>query len=264
MLEGRRRIAQGRQAEIFEWDDGAVLKLFRPDNPGLEMEEMALAAIAGAGGPAPHPLGRIVVDGRPGLLITRVDGIDMLAMLERKPWLVISLARRLARAHAEVHEVAAPMGLPATKDLLAARIESAPLAPELKELALGHAAALPEGDRLCHGDFHPGNVLVASGRVSIIDWPLASRGHPAADYARSALLMEIGDPPPVSAFMRALVMIGRRWFSRAYATTYERLVPVDPEVVRHARIAHIAARVLEGIEVEIPKLTALLEEARSA
>lgn len=262
MLAGRRRIAVGRQAEIFEWDEGTVLKLFHGGDTGIELEEAALAALAATDGPAPRVLDRVQIDGRPGLVLTRIDGIDMLAMLERKPWLIVSLARRLAAAHVEVHSVTAPAGLPSTKELLALRIEMAPLPRELKDLGLAHAAALPEGDRLCHGDFHPGNVLVTRDAVSVIDWPLASRGHPDADYARSALLMSIGDPPPVSAFMRVLVMVGRRSFSRAYANAYQRLARPDPEVVRHARIAHVAARVLEGIEVEIPTLIRLLERER--
>jgi aminoglycoside phosphotransferase (APT) family kinase protein len=263
MPEGRRRIAEGREAEIFEWNDGAVLKLYRGDAFGLELEETALVALAAAEGPAPRALGRIEVDGRRGLLMTRVDGVDMLAMLERAPWRIIDLARRLAAAQAAVHAIAAPAGLPSTKELLARRIELASLPQALRDLGLEHAAALPEGDRLCHGDFHPGNVLVTADGVSVIDWPLASRGHPSVDYARSALLMSIGDLPPVSRFMRALVIVGRRWFSRAYAKAYERLVPPDPEVVRHAHIAHVAARVAEGIEPEIPTLIRLLERARS-
>jgi aminoglycoside phosphotransferase (APT) family kinase protein len=262
MPDGRRRIAEGREAEIFEWEDGSVLKLYRGTGYGLELEHAALVALAAAGGPSPRALGRIEVDGRPGLLMTRVDGTDMLAMLERKPWLLVNLARRLAATHAEVHAVAAPAGLPSTKELLASKIENAPLRPELQELGLEHAAALPDGDRLCHGDFHPGNVLVTRDAVSVIDWPLASRGPPAADYARSALLMSIGDPPPVSRLMRMLIIVGRRWFSHAYATAYERLAPADPEVVRHAHIAHVAARVSEGITVEIPTLIGFLERAR--
>ena len=261
-LEGRRRIAQGREAEIFEWGDGAVLKLYRGEGFGLELEAAALAAITSAGGPAPRPLGRHDIDGRPGLLISRVDGIDMLAMLEKTPWRLVGLARRLARAHVEIGRIAAPPGLPGTKELLAERIAAGPLDADLRDFGLEHTAALPDGDRLCHGDFHPGNVLVTAESISVIDWPLASRGHPTADYARSALLMAIGDPPPVSRFMRMLVMVGRRWFSGAYAAAYERQVPVDPEDVRHARIAHTAARFTEGIEVEFPRLRDFLQRAR--
>ncbi|WP_308495210.1 hypothetical protein [Micromonospora purpureochromogenes] len=29
---------------------------------------------------------------------------------------------------------------------------------------------LPDGDRLCHDDFHPGNVLLAVDWTAVIDW----------------------------------------------------------------------------------------------
>jgi aminoglycoside phosphotransferase (APT) family kinase protein len=50
---------------------------------------------------------------------------------------------------------------------------------------------MPEGDRLCHGDFHPINVLGEISRPVVIDWPDACRGDPAADVCRSYLLLKL-------------------------------------------------------------------------
>ena len=50
---------------------------------------------------------------------------------------------------------------------------------------------MPEGDRLCHGDFHPINVLGEVSRPVVIDWPDACRGDPAADLCRSYLLLRL-------------------------------------------------------------------------
>jgi len=40
---------------------------------------------------------------------------------------------------------------------------------------------LPDGEALCHGDFHPRNVIVDGDELTIIDWVDASSGPPAAD-----------------------------------------------------------------------------------
>ena len=258
-----RMIAQGREAEIFAWTDGAVLKLFRSAGYGHELEAAALETLGTATAPAPRLLDRVEVDGRPGLVIERVDGRDMLTLLEKAPWRLVAYARRLAEAHVAVHAVAGPAGLPRLEEVMVARIEAAEMPAHLRSFALEHAGVLPSGDRLCHGDLHPGNVLVTRDDVSVIDWPVASRGHPDADFARSALLMSIGDPPPGSRLMRALVKVGRRTFSRTYESTYRRLSPVDEEIVAHARVAHIAARLLEQIPVEREVLLRMLEEARA-
>jgi Ser/Thr protein kinase RdoA (MazF antagonist) len=58
---------------------------------------------------------------------------------------------------------------------------------------------MPDCDRLCHGDFHPMNVLGEASQPIVIDWPNACRGDPAGDVCRSYLLLrlhtdEVADP----------------------------------------------------------------------
>jgi aminoglycoside phosphotransferase (APT) family kinase protein len=182
-------------------------------------------------------------------------------LIAKAPWRMARLARDLAESHAAINRVEAPAALPELKTMLAARIRETSLGPELKSFALEHVDAIPDGDRLSHGDFHPANVLVTGTGVSVIDWPNASRGHPGADHARTLLMLTAGDPPPLPPHIRAIVAAGRRLFSRIYAGKYRRLVPVDRSLLQHAHIAHVAARIWEGIDVEIPKLTASLEKA---
>ncbi len=75
---------------------------------------------------------------------------------------------------------------------LATRIARAkPLDEPRKQPLLGRLADLPEGDRLCHGDFHPINVLGEVSQPIVIDWPDACRGDPAADVCRSYLLLRL-------------------------------------------------------------------------
>ena len=50
---------------------------------------------------------------------------------------------------------------------------------------------MPEGDCLCHGDFHPINVLGAVSRPLVIDWSHACSGNPSADVCRSYLLLKL-------------------------------------------------------------------------
>lgn len=40
---------------------------------------------------------------------------------------------------------------------------------------------MPDGDHLCHGDFHPRNVLGEALQPILIDWPNACCGDPASD-----------------------------------------------------------------------------------
>jgi len=50
---------------------------------------------------------------------------------------------------------------------------------------------MPYRDRLCHGDFHPMNVLGEASQPVVIDWPNACRGDPAGDVCRSYLILKL-------------------------------------------------------------------------
>src|SRR5262249_24371676 len=47
---------------------------------------------------------------------------------------------------------------------------------------------LPDADALCHGDYHPDNVLLSARGPLVIDWENAALGDPLADVARTLLL----------------------------------------------------------------------------
>ena len=47
-------------------------------------------------------------------------------------------------------------------------------------------------DELCHGDYHPSNVIIQeNGTVYIIDWSHVTQGNAAADAARTFLLFSM-------------------------------------------------------------------------
>jgi tRNA A-37 threonylcarbamoyl transferase component Bud32 len=233
------KISYGREAEVYAWDGDAVLKLYRPGYNGYVAEASVLAALDGRG-VAPALAGTVEIDGRHGLILERVDGVDMLAQLQRAPWRMLGLARTLADIQILVNSVQAPVDIPDLTATLAMRI-----------------------DRLCHGDLHPGNVLVGNGRTSVIDWSGATHGVPEADYARTMLLLEQADPLPGTPLLsRGLLSAGRSLFARTYARAYRRHLPNQVGQVRSWAIVHAAARLTEGIEVEERKLIAFLKAAR--
>ncbi len=257
------KIAEGREAEVYTWDGdaAAVLKLYRPGYSGHVAESAALLRLGG--GVAPRLVDVLEIDGRHGLLLERLDGSDMLAMLQRQPWRLLAYAKTFADAHIRIHSVQAPTDLPDAKRALAARVDAAALRPQLHEFARRVLDRLPTGDRLCHGDFHPGNVLVGADRVSVIDWANATRGVPESDFARTMLLLERADPlPGTSLVFRGLMAAGRSLFARAYARAYRQRTHDRFNQLYSWAIVHAAARLAEGIKVEEPRLISFLEAAR--
>ncbi|HET9060352.1 MAG TPA: phosphotransferase [Acidimicrobiales bacterium] len=136
-------------------------------------------------------------------------------------------------------------------------------APALQaaDRALDMLRTLPDGDRLCHGDFHPANVLGTLGTPVIIDWGDAARGAPAADVARTWLLLSMGELPlGTPALMGALTAIGRGMMTRRYLTVYRRSTSGDLSRLDDWIFVRTAARFAEEIDDEFPKLLRLLED----
>ena len=191
-------LARGNTAEIRALGNGRVCKLY--DDPeaveSARYEARATRLANDAGLPVPAVDGVATVDGRPGVVLERVDGPSLLDDLEGRPWTLASGARTLADLHARIHGRRAP-DLPPLTDRLRARIERASdVSAAVRERALAVLASLPDDDRLLHGDLHPGNVLLGERGPVVIDWLDASAGPPAADVARTRLLLRFADGGP--------------------------------------------------------------------
>ncbi len=252
------RLGAGREADVHAWGDDAVVKLYRPGVGGHRFEMLALAELDGRG-VTPKLIGTVCCDGRTGLVMERLDGADMLSVLQHQPWRVLGLARTLAAAHLTVHGVEAPATLPAVREVLAARISGAALPPHLRDHALRVLEGLPDGDSLCHGDLHPGNVLLTEDRVAVVDWPGAARGAPEADHARTRLLLRWAAPPPGTSLMdRALMAAGRSVFATSYERAYRRGASLTLPRPEAWLVVHAAARSGEGIDDEHPRILSFL------
>jgi tRNA A-37 threonylcarbamoyl transferase component Bud32 len=254
-------IAIGRTAEIFAWRDGTILKLYRTWCPPdwVDYEAKVAAIVTQSGVPAPKSFEIVEVNGRRGLVYERVGGVSMLKQLSRQPLKLAAFGKILADLHFEMHRHTVP-ALPPQRGGLERAIHSAKLLPEeLRAAALQRLASLPDGDRLCHGDFHPDNVLLTSKGPLIIDWMTANRGDPWADVARTHLLLTTGQPVG-SSFLSRLMLLGRQQFFQAYRKQYEALNPGGNEQLRVWLPVMAAARLNENIENEQGSLLRVVRE----
>ena len=204
-----RLLAAGNVADLLEWD-GRALKLYRsPAAKRAAFREAAIhAAIEPLGLPVPAVWGVRQIGERWGILFDRVSEISFAERMRDDPALVPACLDVLARLQSGIHAHPAPW-FGSLEERLAANIASTRLlADGRKESLLRRLAAMPEGDRLCHGDFHPGNVLGDLAQPVVIDWPDACRGDPAADVCRSHLLMRLHAEDLAEPYLDAYCRIG--------------------------------------------------------
>ena len=250
-----RPTARGRTADVYDWDDGHILKLFHPwfRIEDIEYERSMAQAVHASGVKTPAVGELIQIQGRHGLIYERVAGQSMLTVLLHSPWTVLKYSRLLASLHAQMHECVFDADIPAQQERIRNKIKYAEaLTASLKTSLLGALDSLPQGDRVCHGDFHPGNVLVSGKEVTIIDWIDASRGNPLADLARtSIILLGIAATRQASnQFLKIFVKL----FHSAYLKEYFRLRPGGEAEYQRWLAVVAGARLSENI----PELEAWL------
>lgn len=222
-------VAVGRTAEIYPFGDGKVLKLFFPTIPQawIDKEVSIGRYIQEAQLPVPKVYERVKVNERQGVVYERIDGPSLLHELASKPWNVVKHARLLASLHIRVHEVPAPANLETQRAWARGGIpETNKLPNDLKEKVLHLLDSMPGGDQLCHGDFHPGNIIVTQQGPVIIDWMTVSKGVDCGDVARTAIILEAAKAPEGTP-MRWLLEWVRKLFLSTYLKTYFQLHPVD-------------------------------------
>lgn len=252
-----RRIAEGRTAVVYSWDDEHILKLYRDWCPSdwVDYEARIARAVHEAGVPSPAAGEIVEINGRRGLIYERLDGMSMLQEMNTRPWMLLKYARRLAELQVQIHRQSIPE-LPSYKGRLDHDIHNARhLSQDLQEKALAVLAALPDGQSLCHGDYHPGNILITPRGPVVIDWMTACVGVRAADVARTHLLLTIG-PKAAGNLVSPLIKWAIKAYDRMYRDHYHSLVPEAQKQVDRWLPVVAAARLNEDI---VPERAALLE-----
>ncbi|HET7018544.1 MAG TPA: phosphotransferase [Streptosporangiaceae bacterium] len=218
-----RLIGAGRAADVYDLGDGRVLRRYRV-NASAEPEARLMRYLREAGLGVPEVYDASGAD----LVLAKLDGVDLLSDLSRRPWRAGRHAVMLARMHDQLHEIAAP--------------------PWLKQ-------PLGDGDRVLHLDLHPGNVMLTADGPMIIDWSNGAAGPPGADIAMASLIMatsEVDDLPlPVSLIAeRIRHRVIRRFEAsvshdfRPYLTAVAKLRIVDRNV-RPAEVI-VLQRIIDG------------------
>lgn len=231
-------LALGRTAEIYAWEEGKVLKLFYDwfELGDIEFELEINSNIHASGLPVPAPGEIIQVNGRNGLVYARIHGINMWETLGKQPWRLLEFARRTAELQAEMHANSTCPNIPSQRYRLEYKLKNAEILPQtLKEAALAELARLSDGESICHGDFHPGNILITRKGAMIIDWIDASIGNPLADVARSSIIAlgAAGSSKVIAPHLRLLLLFFHHVYLHHYFSQrsagqqeYQRWLPV--------------------------------------
>ncbi|BAH44351.1 conserved hypothetical protein [Brevibacillus brevis NBRC 100599] len=198
-----KKISEGRTAEVFAQDQEKILKLYRDGFPmeAVKYEYEVNRIVAFLEIPAPRAYDLIDFDHKKGIVFERIEGSTLLRMGVQFPNELDCLTKEFAELHYRIHKYELDVeriggsSVLNQKEVLARNVQNASqLSSEVKHEIIEYLKNLPDGNRLCHGDFHPENVMIGE-RNWVIDWMTGMIGNPAGDVARTLLLFRFGTLP---------------------------------------------------------------------
>lgn len=197
-----RLVGQGNTANVYEWEDGKVVKLFHQGYPqsSIRKEFENATFIKEMGFPKPKAYEILDIAGQSGIIYDKIEGISALE------WLMSSndiegCAKLLVRLQQRINANTAKK-LPEYKALLRDSINRYLAFQERTIQEKNKAQAmlmlltqLKDGETLCHGDYHPGNVFIHQQDATVIDFMNCCKGPREYDIARSLFLIQYSELP---------------------------------------------------------------------
>jgi len=121
---------------------------------------------------------------------------------------------------------------------------------------LENRPAVPEHLTLCHGDFHPQNILIRDGEVTgVVDWSGFLITDPAMDIANTTWLITVAYkflasglfPDFGSESGPDFAAVDWEEFSQQYLDAYRALLPIDSTNLEYYRVVRSILALMEGV-----------------
>ena len=233
-----------------------LLQSFSPPRRALR-EATVQNGVSALGIPVPRVLaysGAPLIVGRAFVIMERIAGSSMLQLLGKLSPYGIRLLTEMGKLQVRINQVPVDAlhlrlrsnkvrlkTLPDTVRMMEEKIRQHGFDQLMEGMEWVKANRLDDSCSpcLCHGDFHPGNLMVREGRiVAIIDWANAIIGDKEWDIAKTLLVLQAGPFIQINKPVDALVGLGRRLVADRYLRTYNKHLKVDYERLDYYRILH--------------------------
>ncbi|MCQ2594037.1 MAG: phosphotransferase [Treponemataceae bacterium] len=210
-------IGKGNTAEVYDIGDGKVCKLFVAGYPkeAVEHEYENAVFMMNSGLKVPKVYQMAEENGRSGIIYQKVEGKSLFKWMFENSKFEEGI-KILADLHKSVLACKYSQGMnykDFIKVIIAGRDQN----------ALDILSSLPEGDTLCHGDFHLENILIDQNQnITLIDFMNVCRAPAEYDIARSYFFLVNGAEQQGEEYLQ-MVMRAAGLYLELMQTSYEKI-----------------------------------------
>jgi uncharacterized protein (TIGR02172 family) len=207
-----KKIGAGRTAEVYDYKDNKVLKLFYPAFSVNIIEEEYLIAkkISNTTNLVPKVFDIVHIRNRTGIVYEKIEGKMLSDYLSGNIINTRKIIRKFAQTQKRISNINVE-NIQNHTDKLKLRITSSRLLSDSeKETVLKYLRVI-NNNEICHGDYHPENVFVDQNHdFKVIDWANMFVSNKYLDIARTYYLIKSGKSLNVKTKLGSLI----EWFGR--------------------------------------------------
>ncbi|QAA32506.1 phosphotransferase family protein [Clostridium manihotivorum] len=236
-------IGTGAQAKVYLYEDYAI-KVFESnyDKISVFYETLIASIIENTALPVPKVYEVLNINNQLAIKMDYLKGESLMQCLQNDAENIQAYIDKMVKIQVSIHSrnIVLPITL---RDRLKEKIEgNTKLSESKKDKVLKLLKDLPDGNELCHGDFHGYNILLDGDKYSIIDWVDASVGCSDGDACRTYLLYKLYGSE----------------LAEVYLNTYCKETGKSKELILAWLPVLAATRLSENIENEEEKLMAMI------
>ena len=183
------KIGEGNTAEVYEWGADRVIKLFYPGFPAsaIEKEYVNAKSVKKLDFDKVHEHGIVSYGNRTGIVYDQLEGESLLDYLHHTGNIDKAVTMMTGLHNAILDQEMFEENILYYKKFL--NENNTTLSEKEQEFYHEKVSRLPDDSQLCHGDFHPGNIILTAKGPFVIDFMNICRGPELYDVARTYFLM---------------------------------------------------------------------------
>lgn len=195
-----------RPYKIVYLDGDRVIKVFTKEHGKANVfnEALCQARVEESGLDIPRVLEVRQIDGEWALVMEYIEGTTLEEKMKADPGNLEKYMEQFVDLQLCMHEKCAPR-LTSQKDKFARKIAGLKdtISATVRYELCTRLDSMPAHTKLCHGDFHPSNVIVRrDGSMAVIDWAHATQGNASGDAAITYLEFALKDQKLADLYMK--------------------------------------------------------------
>ena len=214
-----KKIGKGRTAEVYDYKDNKVLKLFysNSNDKDIESEYLITKNISDITSIVPKAYDVINVKNRMGIVYEKINGKMLSEYLSRNFTNVRRIVHKFAQTQKIINNINIVDFPDHTNKLKQNIMSSSLLCDSEKEIILKYLKIINKNE-ICHGDYHPENVFVDQNyNFRVIDWANMFVSNKYIDIARTYYLIKLGKSLDKKTKLGQLIeWLGRQLITNLY------------------------------------------------